>query len=185
MAELGELRVVPASQDRWVDLHGLFGRAGADNGCWCQYWLLGSSYRGRDRSENCRDLEAQVRADRAGLLALRGDQPVGWARLSPRSELAYLTDRFSNYSFSHDDPLSLACFFIHRKARGEGVMTALIAGARDVGRKRRTPVEAYPIDPDAPGATQNRFPGMLPAFLDVGFHEVGRLADDRVVVRTG
>jgi GNAT superfamily N-acetyltransferase len=184
MAEPAELSIVRASESRWDELRSLFGRAGADNGCWCQYWLLGSEYHRRDRNRNAKDLEAQVRTGHAGLLALRGGEPVGWARLSPRSELAYLTDRFASYDFPHDDPLSLACFFIHRNARGEGVTAALIEGAKEEGQKRKKPIEAYPIDPTAPGATKNRFPGVLPTFLEAGFSEVGRLAKDRVLVRS-
>ncbi|MGO4592205.1 GNAT family N-acetyltransferase [Leifsonia sp. 2TAF2] len=177
------VRIVRADAFQWDEVRRLFGRAGAENGCWCQYWLLGPEYHRRDRSRNAEDLEAQVRSDRAGLLALRGDEPVGWARLTPRSELAYLTDRFARFDFPEGDPLSLTCFFIRRDARGAGVMAALIAGAKREARKHGRPVEAYPVDPDAPGATKNRFPGVLPTFLEAGFQEVGRLAPDRVVVR--
>ena len=185
MSDSAAVRIVRASASTWEEVRSLFGRAGAENGCWCQYWLLGPEYHRRDRSRNAEDLEAQVLADRAGLLALLGDEPVGWARLTPRSELTYLTDRFPRFDFPEGDPLSLPCFFIHRRARGAGVMAALIDGAKREGRRRGTPVEAYPVDPDTPGATKNRFPGVLPAFLHAGFHEVGRPAPDRVVVRAG
>src|SRR6478736_8279201 len=87
--------VEPVDADRWPDLAALFGPAGADNGCWCQYWLIGAEYHRRDRADNRRDLEAQARAEDAGLLAYRDGLPVGWARLTPRSELAWLTSRFS------------------------------------------------------------------------------------------
>lgn len=184
MGDVTELRIVQAVDSRWGELRNLFGPAGAENGCWCQYWLLGAAYHRRDRSMNAADLKSQVDAGRAGLLALRDDEPVGWARLTHRSELPYLTARFRNYEFSEDDPLSLACFFIHRGARGEHVMNALIAGAKREGVRRNTPIEAYPIDPSAPGATKNRFPGVLPAFVACGFAEVGRLSNERVVVRS-
>src|SRR5690606_35874319 len=107
-----------------------------------------------------------------------------WARLSNRSELRYLTHRFRGFPFSDDDPLSLACFFIARRARGQRVMTALIEGAVREGERCDRVIEAYPVDPEVPTATRNRFPGVLPAFLACGFREVGRLASDRAVVRS-
>ena len=179
-----DLRIVQATDSHGNELRELFGPAGAENGCWCQYWLLGAGYHRRDRGENAADLESQVEAGRAGLLALEDDEPVGWARLTHRSELSYLTARFRTYEFSGDDPLSLACFFVHRRGRGRSVMTALIDGAKREGVRRNTPIEAYPIDPSVPGATKNRFPGLLPAFLGCGFSEVGRLSNERAVVRS-
>ncbi len=178
------LTIVRASESRWEDVRGLFGRAGAENGCWCQYWLLGPDYHRRDRTSNAADLRSQVSAGQGGMLALRGDAPVGWARLTNRSALTYLTGRFRSYDFTDDDPLSLACFFVRRSARGEGVMTALIEGAKREGVRRGQPIEAYPIDTAMPSATKNRFPGVLSAFLASGFSEVGRLSDDRAVVRS-
>ncbi|MDR6971608.1 GNAT family N-acetyltransferase [Leifsonia shinshuensis] len=176
------VEVVPAA-GRWSEVRTLFGRAGASNGCWCQYWLIGSEYHRRDRDTNRAALHAQVDAASAGLVALSGDEPVGWARLTPRSGLAYLTGRFTTYEFSEDEPLSLPCFYIARRARSAGVMTALIEGAMAEARRVDASLEAYPIDPTATGATTNRFSGVLPAFMALGFAEVGRLSRDRAVVR--
>lgn len=174
-----------ASSDAWGDVERLFGRAGASNGCWCQYWVLGPDYHRRDRCENRRDLATQVDSRRAGLIAYREGEPVGWARLTPRSELLWLTRRFPRYDFSDDDPWTLSCFFVARNARGSGVMTALVTFAVQWCGDRDLALEAYPIDPAAEPATLNRFPGVLPVFLHAGFTEVGRLAADRVVVRRG
>lgn len=176
--------VVPATAERWEDLARLFGRAGASNGCWCQYWLLGAEHHRRDRAENRRDLEEQARAGRAGLLAYREGEPVGWARLGPRGEQAWLTTRFAA-ALPDGEPLALSCFYVARGARGEGVMRALIRAAAERGRAEHVVIEAYPIDPEVPGATTNRFSGVLPAFLAEGFAEVGRIGRDRVVVRSG
>jgi GNAT superfamily N-acetyltransferase len=180
---VSEFTVEAVDADRWPDLAALFGRAGADNGCWCQYWLIGAEYHRRDRTENRRDLEEQSRSGDAGLLAYRGDLPVGWARLTPRSELTWLRSRFSTFEFEGDDAWSLPCFFIARSARGQGVMQTLIRAGADRARAAGVPIEAYPIDPDVPGATRNRYTGVLSAFLEEGFTLAGRLADDRAVVR--
>ena len=181
---MADIVVEPVDAERWPDLETLFGRAGADNGCWCLYWLLGAAYHRRDRAQNRQDLSAQVVAARAGLLAYRDGHPVGWARLTPRSELAWLTARFAAFDFGRDDAWALPCFFIARGARGSGVMRSLIRSAADWGRSSGVPIEGYPVDADASGATRNRFTGVLSAFLDEGFGVAGRLSDDRVVVTT-
>jgi GNAT superfamily N-acetyltransferase len=167
----------------WNDVEALFGPAGASNGCWCQYWLLGAEYHRRDRAENRRDLARQVQAGNAGLLAYRDGAAVGWARFTPRSELAWLTGRFGKYDFGEGDPWSLSCFFVRRNARGAGVMSALIEFAVRFGRDNDVAVEGYPIDPAVERSSRNRFTGVLPVFLRAGFVEHGRLAPDRVVVR--
>jgi GNAT superfamily N-acetyltransferase len=171
--------VRPADADDVPAIEELFGRAGASNGCWCQYWLLGSGYKGR-RDENRADLRRQIAEGGAGYLALDDDGPVGWMRASRRSTLTWLTCRFASYDFPHDDPVVLSCFFVARRARGTGVLRALVAAVPD-----DEPVEGYPIDPSVDGATSNRFPGVLPVFLGAGFTECGRLAPDRVAVRRG
>lgn len=44
----------------WQALTYLFGRSGASNGCWCQYWLLGRDYHRRDRTLNRQALHDEV-----------------------------------------------------------------------------------------------------------------------------
>lgn len=167
----------------WSDVDELFGPAGASNGCWCQYWLLGAEYHRRDRAENRRDLAEQVQAGNAGLLAYRDGVAVGWARFTRRSELAWLTDRFGKYDFGGGDPWSLSCFFVARNSRGAGVMRALIEFAVRWSRDHHVAIEGYPVDPTVERSTRNRFTGVLPTFLRAGFVECGRLTADRVVVR--
>ena len=178
---MGQIRVAPATADTWPHLRGLFGRSGADNGCWCQYWLLGAEYHRRDRSRNRDDLEAQVRTGGVGFLAYRDDTAVGWARVTPRHELDWLTSRFR--LDEADDPLAVACFYIARSERGTGIMTALLEAAVAHARSAGVSLEVYPIDDAVQGATRNRFSGVLPAFIRAGFVEVDRLSADRALVR--
>ncbi|WP_157973983.1 GNAT family N-acetyltransferase [Desertihabitans aurantiacus] len=180
---MNPFEVRPVDADGWPALRELFGRGGASNGCWCQYWLLGPAYTRRDRTANQDDLAAQARAGEAGLIACDGDRVVGWARFTPRAALGHLTDRFSRYRFSDDDVWALSCFFVARDARGRGVTRALVQHAASWADEHGTAVEGYPVDPATSGATGNRFTGVLPVFLDAGFAEQGRLARDRPVVR--
>jgi hypothetical protein len=180
------IRVERVSGDRWEDLCGLFGRAGASNGCWCQYWLLGPAYHRRDRAMNRDSLRSECAHGRPpgpGLIAYRDAHAVGWARLSPRSELGWLNRRFAGRIPGGDDPWSLSCFFVPNRYRRTGVMTALISGAVTAAGEARVTLEAYPVDPAVEKATRNRFTGVLEPFLRAGFSELMRLAPDRALVR--
>jgi GNAT superfamily N-acetyltransferase len=181
---MSDIEVLPVDSSRWSDLETLFGRAGASNGCWGQYWLLGTGYHQRDRAENRRDLEQQIHAGRAGLLAYERSNPVAWARFTPRTDLTWLTTRFSKFDFATDNAWSLACFYVKPQARGQGAMRSLIRYAAQWGHAEGVPIEGYPIDPGVPRATRNRFSGVLPAFLAEGFIKTGQLANDRVLVRS-
>ena len=119
-----------------------------------------------------------------GLIAYTDDgRAVGWARLSPRSQLGWLNERFVGRLPVDDDLCSLSCFYVPNRECGAGVMTALIAAATKVARREGVTLEAYPVDPAADKATRNRFTGVLGPFLRAGFTEVQRLSPDRAVVR--
>jgi hypothetical protein len=173
------IRVERADGDRWDDLCLLFGRAGASNGCWCQYWILGSGYHQRDRSLNKDALAREcvhVGASPPGLIAYDDDgRAVGWARLGPRSQLVWLNERFAARLPVDDGVISLSCFYVPNRAGG--------AASTKVARSEGLTLEAYPVDPTADNATRNRFTGVLGPFLRAGFTEVQRLSPDRVVVR--
>jgi len=122
--------VKPLTLERWPALEGLFGLAGASNGCWCMYWRIGPRYRDRPRADNRDDLKQLAAADQApGLLAFDGDLAVGWCELAPRADLAWLGH--SRFLGPVDDlPVwSLPCFYVRRTHRGRGVMDALIEAA--------------------------------------------------------
>src|SRR5580700_7290495 len=113
------LTVRPLTLQWWPALEGLFGRAGASNGCWCMYWRIGPRYRDRPRADNRDDLRQLAASDQPpGLLAFDGDLAVGWCELAPRAELAWLGH--SRYLAPVDDlPVwSLPCFYVRRTHRG-------------------------------------------------------------------
>lgn len=174
------------SGERWADLCELFGRAGASNGCWCQYWLLGPDYHRRDRALNKDALRGQCAHGQPpgpGLIAYRDGRAVGWARLSPRSDLAWLNQRFAGRLPDGGDVWSIACFYVPNRHCGTGVMTDLISAAVSAADEAGVTLEAYPVDPATEKPTRNRFSGVLEPFLRAGFKELVRLTPDRAVVR--
>jgi GNAT superfamily N-acetyltransferase len=179
------LTVKPLTLERWSALEGLFGRAGASNGCWCVYWRIGPRYRDRPRAENRDELRQLAASDQApGLLAFDGDLAVGWCELAPRADLAWLGH--SRFLTPVDDlPVwSLPCFYVRRTHRGQGVMDALIEAAVPAAAAAGAPaLEAYPVDTAVPGHTTNLFPGVAATFARHGFAVVARRKPDRPVMR--
>jgi GNAT superfamily N-acetyltransferase len=76
---------------------------------------------------------------------------------------------------------SLACFFIRRDLRGQGLTKQIIEAAVQHAEKRgATVIEAYPVDPSSPSY---RFMGYVQTFVSAGFYEVGRAGTRRHVLR--
>lgn len=183
--------VQPVSSGNLAALERLFGRAGASNGCWCAYWILGPDYHRRDRALNREMLrEAASTGPAPGLLAFEaGADPstaaaVGWARLTLRSELTWLNRTRALAPVDEWPVLALPCFYVARGHRGKGVTAALIAAAASEAVARHAPgLEAYPVDASLPGATRNAFTGYLRDFTAAGFHEVARRSPTRPIVR--
>jgi GNAT superfamily N-acetyltransferase len=176
--------VQPVTERLWPALVDLFGRGGASNGCWCMYWIFGPDYHRRARELNRRALErAATDGPPPGLLAFdETGRALGWCRLTPRAELAWLTQRLPPV----DDLLvwSLPCFYVRRGARRTGVMTALIGAATEHARVSGAPaMEAYPVDTSVPGSTGNVFTGTVDAFERAGFTVMARLGTARAVMR--
>jgi GNAT superfamily N-acetyltransferase len=180
-----KLVVRSVTPDLWPALEELFGPSGACNGCWCMYWRIGADYHRRDRSLNREALRRLVRrGPPPGLLAFDDAVAVGWCQLTPRAELPWL-DRFRALAPIDELPVwSLSCFFVRRSHRGRGVVAALLAAAVAAAKEAGAPaLEAYPIDPDAPGATKNDFTGTTPAFERAGFVVAARRIPHRPILR--
>jgi GNAT superfamily N-acetyltransferase len=179
-----KLAIEALTPDRWPALEDLFGHWGASNGCWCMYWRLGGTYRGR-REENKRALRRIVRSGLPpGLLAFDGNLAVGWCQLTPRDAIPWLDHM---WWFQRVDALpvwSISCFFVRRSYRRQGVMTQLIfAALKAAKRAGAAALEAYPIDTDALNSTSNIFTGTASTFTRAGFKEVARRTPARPIMR--
>ncbi len=143
------LVVHPLSAARWPDVERLFGPNGACGGCWCMYWRVGTAeFRDLKGEGAKRRFRALVQSGRArGVLAYAGDEPVGWAQIDRRRDLPRLDRAPSLQCDDADDVWSLPCFFVKVGWRGQGVATALLAGALRALPKQAAIVEAYPVLP--------------------------------------
>lgn len=178
------LEIVPLTNDRWPDLEALFGKSGADGGCWCLYYRRPSSGWGDWNAAANRAALRDI-ADREpapGLLAYADGEAVGWTGLGPREEFIRL-ERSRHLGRVDDVPVwSLVCFFIRRDARARGVARQLLAAAVDYARAHGAPaLEAYPVDPDPEvGAinAKSAYPGSIAMFEAAGFERV-RLTESK------
>lgn len=177
----------PATPDRWSDLEQLFGERGACGGCWCMWFRLPrQQYEAGKGARNRRRLKALVDSGTPpGILAYRGETPVGWCSIAPRSE--YLRLKTTRTMKSPDDlPVwAILCLYVDPDQRRSGLSVELIAAAAHFAAERGAPaIEAYPIIPrqdEVPPVFASQ--GLLSAYLAAGFEEVARPSETRAVVR--
>lgn len=182
-----DIRVEPATSERWADVLRLAGERGFTSGCWCMWWRVTNQQFTDQPAEDRRTaLEALVQdGAQPGLVAYVGDEPVGWVAVAPRGEYPRL-DRSRKLKPVDDQPVwSIPCFYIDRRHRRRGVaarlLDAAVAHARAQGAQM---VEAYPIDVENPGSKSSAelYTGTLPLFERAGFDEVVR-REGRPIVR--
>lgn len=190
-----DIDVRPATPNRWPQLEAFFGPSGAYSSCWCTWWRqtggefsAGCADRGRGNRELLRAIT--LAGGVPGLLAYRGETPVGWVSVAPRPRFGRIlrspTLRPVDPGAVSDETVwSIACFWMPRRERGRGVGSALLEAAvrhaQDAGAHA---VEGYPIDTDGQRrASPELFTGTLSMFRRAGFREVARRGHDRPVMR--
>lgn len=180
-----ELSVRSLSADSWPMLEDLFGPAGASNGCWCMYPRLGSEYKRRSREENKCDLRRLAQATPSpGLLVMASGIALGWCQVAPRIDLSWLTTRRMFQTDDQQDVWAIACFYVRRSHRRQGLTSLLIDAAVEAAAMAgASAVEAYPVDTGVPGHTKNLFPGVVSTFDRHGFEVVSRQKKDRPIMR--
>ena len=167
--------VRPATAERWADVVTMLG-GDLDKGCWCQAW------RGRDEiakesgETRPQTLRRQIETDSPppGFLAYVGDEVVGWAGVSVRTQTPRLMRSRTIPAVDDRPAWSIGCFLIRVGYRRQGVARALLAAVVEAARAAGAPaVEAYPIDPVGRRANANfAFVGIASMFDRAGFERV-------------
>ena len=181
-----KLTIQALTPELWPSLEDLFGPNGANSGCWCMWWRVGS---GQIRIANTKANKAAFRAvvkkgPPPGLLAFDSNLAVGWCQVTPRLALPRL-DRSRVLGRVDEVPVwSVSCFYIRRGYRKMGVMTALIDAAVKFAKANRAPaLEAYPWDERGKSGSAGVYTGLRKAFARAGFEEVARRTPDRPIMR--
>lgn len=187
-----QFMVHPASAERWADLEQVFGEHGAYAGCWCMFWRLNRADFKQLKGEGTRAVlhEMTTRGDVPGLLLYDQGQPVGWCSIGPREGYLALENSRILKRIDEQPVWSVVCFFVTKKYRGMGAMSALIRGGVDYARQKGAKiVEAYPIDMQSPKLAGQKltsysgYMGIASVFRDAGFVEVGRASGTQLIMR--
>lgn len=182
----------PVTPDRWKDLETLFGRNGANAGCWCMFWRLERSMFKKTKGDGNRQILKQVvEADKQpGILAYDGNQAVGWCGVAPREDLIALENSRILKRVDDKPVWSITCFFVNKEARSKGIMTGLIKAAVVHARSHGGQiVEAYPIDMQSPKlagqvfGSYSGYMGVASVFRALGFTEVGQASETQLIMR--
>ena len=177
----------PLTPTRWADFEHLFGPRGAYGGCWCMWWRCKRSEFEQNQGEGNRQaLKRIVQSGQIpGILAYRGDMPVGWCSVAPRQQYGSL-NRSRVLKPIDDQPVwSLTCLFVAKNHQGQGIGLALIGGAIDYVRTQGGKiVEAYPTVPRSDSLpAMHAFMGTPAMFAKADFVEVARPSQAKMIMR--
>lgn len=173
MSEPAALRTEVMDASRWEDLVAVLApTCGGDEGCWCydhHLPLAAGPVRGRPARLAKYSLLLEGRAH--GVLAYRGEVPVGWCALDPSKDLP----GHDCFEAASPEGWMIHCFVVVEAHRGQGVAHRLLAAAVELARQRGAPLlEAFPPDPHAEEAAQLGFAGTLPLYEAAGFARAGK-----------
>jgi GNAT superfamily N-acetyltransferase len=115
-----------------------------------------------------------------GLLALEGDEPVGWIAIAPRTELARIEASQATPRVDDEDVWVIPCVTVRKTARGRGIALALIRAAVVYAAEQGAPaVEAYPRAGATRTADDNAYFGTEPLFRRAGFRVIRKPLERR------
>lgn len=192
MTTLSSLVIRPLQKQDGPLLERLFGAKGACGGCWCMYWRFagtGKAWQAAQGEPNKRQfLKAVKEGTIHGILAIAGDEPVGWCSLGPVADFPRLARSPSLRREWQEGCWSVNCFFVSRRYRGQGLARRLLRSAVQLAREQGArEIEGYPIALQAnetwPGAFI--YTGTLPMFEAEGFRRQGAASTRRqIMLRT-
>ncbi len=169
----------PVTKSSWPDFETLFQSPGAPKYCWCMAFRSTPEEVPTPGPKRKPFIKKRVDAGTPiGLVGYLEGEPVAWVSIAPRDTYR----RLGGPKAGDDEVIwSLACMYVARNHRKEGLSAELIEAASAYARKRgATAIEAYPVSPDSPSY---RFMGFVPAFKRLGFEEVARAGKRRHILR--
>ena len=177
MTATQKVKVKPVGEDTWKDFEELFKSKGAPSYCWCMAWRMTRDELRQNTSANRKKFIKKRVGSKTpiGLLAYVDEAAIGWCSIAPRETYQRL---------GGDEDLegvwSIACFFIKREYRDQGLVDLLIGNAKKYAKKNGAKyLEAYPVDPDSPSY---RFMGFKHTFEKADFEFVKKAGTRRNVM---
>jgi GNAT superfamily N-acetyltransferase len=185
--DVKEFTVKPLTNNEWLDFVRLFEEHGIQNGCWCMYWRTTRAECQRGYGEgNKQAFKAILESGKIpGILAYDRGQPVAWCSIAPRQDYPTL-ERSPTLKRVDDRPVwSIACFFVSRAYRRQGMTEALIRAAIEYARAQGAEIiEAYPLRTEITKMLPyERYMGIQSTFERLGFVEVASRSERRPILR--
>jgi GNAT superfamily N-acetyltransferase len=119
-----------------------------------------------------------------GVLAFIGSEPIGWCSVAPREVFVRLERSHTLKPVDDQQVWSIACLFIAKPFRAQGVSVELLKAAVSyVKKKGGRIVEGYPVEPDKKWPDAFAWTGVTSAYVKAGFEEVLRRAPSRPIMR--
>ena len=187
------IRVVPAADAGWKAVVAVLMSDASTRNCWCQFHVLEN----RERQATSRDSRQELLREQVatldpprGLVALAGDEPVGWCGVEPRTRLGHvlasrLVTRNSRYEPEDPDVWAIYCILVPLSLRRQGIAGVLLSSAVEHARSHGArAIEGYPIDTSQrdgqlpPGFST----GTLAMFEREGFRPLAALPSGRTLV---
>jgi GNAT superfamily N-acetyltransferase len=143
-------------------------------------------YEAKKGEKNRRAMKRIVeRGPPPGLLAYRGSEPVAWIAVAPRSEFKLLATSRVLAPVDDRPVWSIACLYLRKDVRRQGLSTKLIRAAAEYARSRGAKlVEGYPQIPRKDAMPDVfAWTGFASSFERAGFREVARRSPTRPIVR--
>lgn len=151
-------------------------------GCFCRYWhFQGTKNDWLERSalrpdENETEAFDDPNADAArGLVALQGDQVVGWLKIAPTRVVPKLLAQsvYRALPLADDGVHAVVCFLVHPDRRGQGVARALLRAAPQFAKAHGArALQAYPRRVSYRLHDEQAFAGPEALFLAEGFRAI-------------
>ena len=186
------LAIHPLTPDRWDDLVALFETDSITRMCWCTLSrMTPAEVRETKPPDRRKRFGSTVKkGPPPGLLAYKGDEPVGWVAIAPRSATPqWNVGRKSSAVEKEEDATdpevwAATCFFVRSGHRKQGMTAELLEAAIDWAKKngaRR--LEACPMSHDDKRSNVGLFVGPKRVFERRGFDTVLERKPGRPLMR--
>ncbi len=121
-----------------------------------------------------------------GIIAYHNGNPIGWCAIAPRDDYSFLSRSRILKPIDDRKVWSIACLFIDKSFRKQGVATELVKAASKYAKSKGSKlVEGYPVehksDKDIPPTFA--WTGIPSAFVKSGFKEILRRSPTRPIMR--
>lgn len=180
-----DVRIHPATADRWDDLRVLLAPREGSDACWCLSWRLPSGEFGRmsgeDREDRLRELVAA--GPPPGLIAYVDGEPAGWCNVGPRGDMQRLVRSTTIHPVDDLPVWAVVCFVVRTGYRRQGLAEELLHEAVAFAAGHGAPaLEGYPVETGgARISTALAYVGTMGMFERAGFARVA--ATDAVSAR--